>query len=331
MNLDWELLCFMVFEMFVRLLSTVTLKIRYLTCWTTCTFCPFTLRGERTGSGSSRQKGDSMWGNQTLQQLWALIGRRHRVPVLSDQNIKLRLPLTKAGHEGTGWIWPTFRRSGQNLAETAWIQGSIPGRVSGFRLTESNHRRFLLECWSWQCASLYGLSLPMISNYSRAAAINRSIGWDEIISFCMWLSGVTGCFIRSTKHWKSGAGAPTFLLVWVVCSPWSLSKTVARLALSQSSVERGPDQKTGPLRILHPWCQSWPHTEAAALHLCWSPANKLNYSDLGCSSMASCWMCSQCPAAPGMFLPFRGLILCPSRSNGDEAGGAGRDSIVVRK
>lgn len=195
MNLDWELLCFMVFEMFVlcflklRLLSTVTL--RYLTCRTTCTFCPFTLRGERTGSGSSRQKGDSMWSNQTLQQLWALIRRRHRVPVLSDKNIKLRLPLTKAGHEGTGWIWPTFRRSGQNFAETAWIQGSILARVIGFRLTESNHRRFLLECWSWQCASLDGPSLPMISHYRRAVSINRSIGWDQIISFCMWLSGVT--------------------------------------------------------------------------------------------------------------------------------------------
>lgn len=32
-----------------------------------------------------------------------------------------------------------------------------------------------------------------------------------------------------------------------------------------------------------------------------------------------------------MFVPFQGLILYPSRSNGDEAGGAGRDSIVVRK
>ena len=74
----------------------------------------------------------------TLQQLWTLIGRRRRVPVLSDKNIKLRLPVTKAGHEGTGWIWPTFRHSGQHFAETAWIQGSILARVSGFRLTESN-------------------------------------------------------------------------------------------------------------------------------------------------------------------------------------------------
>lgn len=54
---------------------------------------------------------------------------------------------------------------------------------------------------------------------------------------------------------------------------------VERLTLSQSSVKHKTSSKDrpaqGPGSMM---CHSLPHTEASALHLCWTPANKLNYS-----------------------------------------------------